>query len=285
MITIYKITNRLNRKIYIGQTRQLIEKCFLQRSKATTPLGNAMRDCGLENFTIEVIEECETQEQANEREQFWIKILNCKVPNGYNQKDGGSVGYYRRQSTLSTMTLRLKMLRKKLKKTQSEFGAAIGLKQRTISEIESGSANLTERNFKSICEKFNVNPEWLRYGIGDMFLPEKVDTYLDKVVAEKKLSPQDKALIKSILELPPEARKAFVDWTEKLAETIRVDAKEQAKEDERRALEKTIQDAQRRLDELNAPTKKRSNLTKEEVSAIIEAEIEEAAKAQGVSLK
>ena len=183
------------------------------------------------------------------------------------------------------MTFRLKMLRKKLKKTQSEFGAAIGLKQRTISEIESGSANLTERNFKSICEKFNVNPEWLRYGIGDMFLPEKVDTYLDKVVAEKKLSPQDKALIKSVLDLPPEARKAFVDWAKKLADTIRVNAKEQAKEDERRALEKTIEDAQRRLNELNASSKKRRNLTEDEISAVIEAEVEEAAKAQGVSLK
>ena len=65
MITIYKITNRLNWKIYVEQTRQPIEKRFLQHSKTNSPLGNAMRYCGLENFIIEVIEECETQEQAN----------------------------------------------------------------------------------------------------------------------------------------------------------------------------------------------------------------------------
>ena len=43
-----------------------------------------MKNCGAENFTIEIIE-------------FWIKVLKCKIPNGYNQKDDGSVGYYRQQ--------------------------------------------------------------------------------------------------------------------------------------------------------------------------------------------
>ena len=56
-----------------------------------------MKNCGAENFTIEIIKECSTQEQANERERFWIKVLKCKIPNGYNQKDDGSVGYYRQQ--------------------------------------------------------------------------------------------------------------------------------------------------------------------------------------------
>ena len=54
---VYKITNRLNRKIYVGQTKQAIEKRF------GSPLEQAMRQCGADNFTIEVIEE---------------------VPNGYN---------------------------------------------------------------------------------------------------------------------------------------------------------------------------------------------------------
>ena len=87
MVTIYKITNTLNEKLYVGQTRQPIEKRFLQHAKAHTPLGNAMRTCELENFTLEVIERCETQSQANER--FWIKVLKCRVPNGYNQSNGG----------------------------------------------------------------------------------------------------------------------------------------------------------------------------------------------------
>ena len=48
-----------------------------------------MRECGLENFTIEVIERCENQIELNEREKFWIKILKSKSPNGYNLSSGG----------------------------------------------------------------------------------------------------------------------------------------------------------------------------------------------------
>ena len=44
---IYKITNLLNEKIYIGQTKQPIERRFIQHSKANSPLGQAMRECGL----------------------------------------------------------------------------------------------------------------------------------------------------------------------------------------------------------------------------------------------
>ena len=96
MIAIYKVTNRLNGKPYVGQTRQPIEKRFIQHAKAHTPLGYAMRTCGLENFTIEIIEGCETQAQANERERFWIRVLDCKIPHGYNQRSGGGYGVIRK---------------------------------------------------------------------------------------------------------------------------------------------------------------------------------------------
>ena len=86
---IYKITNRLNEKIYVGQTKQLIEKRFLQHCYENTPIGQAMRECGIRNFTIEIIERCETQAQLNEREKFWINALNAKQPNGYNVRNGG----------------------------------------------------------------------------------------------------------------------------------------------------------------------------------------------------
>ena len=91
VIKIYKIIDLENRKLYVGQTRHQIERRFLQHSKADSPLGEAMRQLGLDKFIIEVIEECETPEQANERERALIKSFNCKVPNGYNLTDGGEV--------------------------------------------------------------------------------------------------------------------------------------------------------------------------------------------------
>ena len=74
-----------------------------------------MRDCGLENFTIEVIERCETQAQLNERERFWIRVLNCKVPNGYNQNDGGAGSCRKNVATEKkafTMRINAKLLAK-----------------------------------------------------------------------------------------------------------------------------------------------------------------------------
>ena len=181
-MVIYKITNLLNGKIYIGQTKQKIEYRFLQHSKANSPLGQAMRECGLENFTVEIIEHCENQAELNEREKFWIKVLKSKIPYGYNQIDGG--GGFQKSSkrknfipsksieNLSTEKInnRIKFIRKKNFLTQTEFGIKIGLKQRTIADIESGRTTLTERNFEAICRVFNVNPEWLRDNVGEICL-------------------------------------------------------------------------------------------------------------------
>ena len=87
---IYKITNLINGKIYIGQTKFTVEKRFKEHAKADSPLGHAIRKYGKKNFKAEVIETCQTFTELNEREIFWIKEFNCKVPNGYNIADGGA---------------------------------------------------------------------------------------------------------------------------------------------------------------------------------------------------
>ena len=88
-MVIYKITNQLNGKPYVGQTKQPIERRFLQHFYSKSPLGQAMRKCGIENFTIEIIERCYSQSQLNEREIFWIRVLKSKQPYGYNVREGG----------------------------------------------------------------------------------------------------------------------------------------------------------------------------------------------------
>ena len=47
---VYKITNTLNGKIYVGQTKQPVEKRFMQHLYADSPLGQAMRECGADKF-------------------------------------------------------------------------------------------------------------------------------------------------------------------------------------------------------------------------------------------
>ena len=91
MIGIYKITNKINNKVYIGQSK-LIEKRWKEHladyERKDTKLYFAFRKYGIENFLFEIIEECSIEE-LNEREIFWIKQYNS-YNEGYNMDLGGA---------------------------------------------------------------------------------------------------------------------------------------------------------------------------------------------------
>lgn len=67
------------------------------------------------------------------------------------------------------MNKRIRELRKALGLTLEKFGEHVGVQKSAISKIEKGIANITDQMFKSICREFNVNPDWLRNGQGEMF--------------------------------------------------------------------------------------------------------------------
>ena len=65
MSYIYKITNQINGKLYIGKTNRTIQERFkehcrdyLKRGNEKRPLYSAMKKYGIRNFSIESIEEC-----------------------------------------------------------------------------------------------------------------------------------------------------------------------------------------------------------------------------------
>lgn len=63
---------------------------------------------------------------------------------------------------------RIRYLRKQiLKKTQQEFADTIKISRSNLGNIETGEVAVTDRVLCSICEKFNVNENWLRFGSGD----------------------------------------------------------------------------------------------------------------------
>ena len=70
---------------------------------------------------------------------------------------------------METQGERIRLLRKHLHLSGEKFGARIGVKKNTVSQIETGKNSLTEQMFKSICREFNVSEHWLRTGEGDMF--------------------------------------------------------------------------------------------------------------------
>lgn len=99
MAYIYKITNILNGKSYIGKTLKSVEERFQehirdsQKSRCEKrPLYDAMNKYGIENFQIEQIEEC-SDNIVNERETYWIEWYGS-FKYGYNATLGGDGKHY-----------------------------------------------------------------------------------------------------------------------------------------------------------------------------------------------
>lgn len=95
---IYKVTNKINGKIYIGQTIQSVKdrwyrhcgKSGISKAELNTHFKRAILKYGKENFTIETIEVCDST-KLNDREKFYISYYNSYI-NGYNSTIGGQDG-------------------------------------------------------------------------------------------------------------------------------------------------------------------------------------------------
>lgn len=101
MIGIYKIINKVNNKIYIGQScdchRRWMEHlrsgqpdkyAIKNQRDLNTPIHLAMQKYGIENFEIKILEICE-REKLNEKEKDWIKFYKQQGYSLYNITDGG----------------------------------------------------------------------------------------------------------------------------------------------------------------------------------------------------
>ena len=98
MYKIYIIKNKINNKIYIGQTKTSINKRWIgHKSRANKGskliIHSAMRLHGIENFDIELLDTANSLEEANKKEYHLINEYGSKCPNGYNMIDGGSVEF------------------------------------------------------------------------------------------------------------------------------------------------------------------------------------------------
>ena len=104
---IYKMTNIITKKIYVGQTHSHMKNKekyrpfgFIGRFKdhfseainntknsQSLCLNNSIRKHGKEAFTVELIETC-LVDSLDERETYYIRKLNAMFPTGYNLKEG-----------------------------------------------------------------------------------------------------------------------------------------------------------------------------------------------------
>lgn len=105
---IYKITNKLNGKSYIGQTvRDFDTRLAEHKRKQNSIVGKAINKYGDDNFHYEIIARALTIDELNNLEYELIKAYNTLAPNGYNQVEGGgsTTGYTYKEESKKKMSL------------------------------------------------------------------------------------------------------------------------------------------------------------------------------------
>jgi group I intron endonuclease len=101
-VIIYKITNKINGKVYIGRTSRSVEERWKQHcydakvKRLCFKFQEAIKEYGAENFTVEQIDCAATKEEANAKEAYWIKFYDS-VATGYNVSLGGNASANRKK--------------------------------------------------------------------------------------------------------------------------------------------------------------------------------------------
>lgn len=82
---IYKLTNKITGKIYIGKTVQKFEqRCKAHKYKSCTALNNSINIHGWDNFNKEIICNALDEKYLAHLEEYFIKLFDCMAPKGYN---------------------------------------------------------------------------------------------------------------------------------------------------------------------------------------------------------
>lgn len=152
MMGIYKFQNKINGKVYIGQSIQLEQryKSHLNNHNNEnlkdyqTKFYRALRKYGFDNFSYEILELSEnfTKEELNEKEEYWISYYDS-FKNGYNSNNGGDrVTNCAEEHPMAELTnsqvLEIKEKLKNTEITQYDLAKEYNISQSIISQINDG---------------------------------------------------------------------------------------------------------------------------------------------------
>lgn len=118
---------------------------------------------------------------------------------------------------------RIKEIRAHTGLSAADFGAKIGIKKSSVSLLESGKNNPSERTILAICREFGVNETWLRTGAGSM-LDESKPSILARLAEEKQLTPREQAVVSAFLDLSPQDRAAIMRYLDSVIDHLAADS-------------------------------------------------------------
>ena len=161
-----------------------------------------------------------------------------------------------------TIGERVRIIRKELNLTQTEFAERICITQSHLASNETGKRQVTDRTVQLICNEFGVNEQWLRTGEGEMFRKISPDEEFARIMMEIQISndPIIRRIISTYWKLTPEEKagvqkmvQCFVDEDAKQAsETIPYIARS-GDQGETRITKDAQEEALRALDESSDP--------------------------------
>ena len=187
---IYKITNLINGKEYIGKTNLTIEDRFkthiedsTKRKNEKRPLYDAMNKYGIENFIVEKVEEC-SENLLNEKEKYWIEHYNT-FHNGYNATLGGegkTLIDYKKILEMHKQGLTLKEIREETHHDLEQLSKILKSQGVSLQEIKENANNkmkktVFRRDKKSneVLQIFNGVSEASKWVIDNGYSKDKLD--------------------------------------------------------------------------------------------------------------
>ena len=117
------------------------------------------------------------------------------------------------------MNSRLKDIRKALRLTQKEFAARLGITDSGISRLEKGQNQLTDQLIRAICREYKVNYEYLKNGIGEMFV-EVPQTVVDELCEQYNLDDFDRIMLQEYLKMDEASRNVLKTYIRKICGQI-----------------------------------------------------------------
>ena len=120
------------------------------------------------------------------------------------------------------MNTRIKEVREAKGLSQADFAEMLNLKRNSISLIEVGKRNPSDRTIVDICNTFNVSEEWLRTGEGEMFV-ETPSSTMDQLKKEFNLDDFSYILVYQYLKLDADQRQAVRDFFYNVVESGSMD--------------------------------------------------------------
>ena len=128
---------------------------------------------------------------------------------------------------MDTINRRIELLINDLHITKTAFADKLKVTQAYISKLINVGGNPSDRLIEDICEKYNVNEEWLRSGTGDMFRTIPAEDETAAIVSnllEEENAFYDiiKGIMKTFDQLDPSSQDALISFSEQLLHNLKI---------------------------------------------------------------